>query len=137
LEIDSTKRPRVVVAEDFVLIQALIQDLLKPECEVVAAVEDGQAAMDAVATHRPDLLLIDVSLPLANGFAVTEKLRQSDPDVKVVFVSAHQDRNYVERALEAGAKGYVLKSSMRTDLLSAIREVMRGGTYRSPLLARH
>lgn len=91
--------------------------------------------MEAVETNRPDVLLIDVSLPLASGFVVAEKVHRNNPDVKVVIVSAHRDPNYVERALEVGAKGYVLKSSMRTDLLPAIREVMRGGIYRSALLA--
>lgn len=127
-------RPRVVIAEDFVLLQEQIRDLLEAECEVVAGVEDGRAAMDAVATHRPDILLMDVSLPLASGFAVAEKLRESHPEVKVLFVTAHREANYVERAFKVGARGYVLKTSIRTDLLAAVREVSRGGLYRSGML---
>lgn len=134
-ESEEKKRPRVVIAEDFVLIQEHIRGLLQSYCQVVAAVEDGQSALDAVATYGPDILLLDVSLPVANGFAVTETLRQSQPEVKVVFITAHRDRSYVERAFELGAKGYVLKTSMHTDLLPAIRKVSEGGVYRSALVA--
>jgi DNA-binding NarL/FixJ family response regulator len=131
----NAQQPRVVIAENFVLIQEMIRDLLEPECDVVAMVEDGQAAIKAVETHRPDILLLDVSLPLANGFAVTEKIQQSHPEIKVVFVTAYADPGYVERAFASGASGYVLKGSIRTDLLGAIRDVMEGRPYRSPLLA--
>lgn len=128
-------RARVVIAEDFVLIQEMIRNLLEPECDVVAAVEDGQAAIDTVATHRPDILLLDVSLPKVNGFAVLENIQRGSPEVRMVFVTAHRDRSYVERAFEIGARGYVLKASIRTDLLCAIRHVMEGRPYRSPSLA--
>jgi DNA-binding NarL/FixJ family response regulator len=87
------------------------------------------------STHRPDILLLDVSLPEVNGFAVTKKVQQDTPEVRIVFVTAYCDRNYVERAFEIGATGYVLKGSVRTDLLSAIRHVMEGQPYRSPSLA--
>src|ERR1700761_6605489 len=125
-------RPRIIIAEDFVLIQEAIRGLVEVECDVVAAVEDGREAINAVATHRPDILLIDVSLPRANGFTVTEKVLGQSLDVKILFVSAHGEKSYVKRAFELGAKGYLLKSSIRAELLPAIREVMDGGLYRSP-----
>jgi len=127
-------RPRVVIAEDFVLVQEMIRDTVERECDVIAAVEDGRAALDAVTAHRPDILLVDVSLPTFNGFVITEKAHQSNPELKILFVSAHRDRHYVERAFELGAKGYVLKSSIATELLPAIRSVMTGCLYRSPFL---
>lgn len=108
--------------------------MLQPDCDVVAAVEDGEAALDAVATHAPDILLVDVSLPRLNGFEVAEKLNDAKSPVKVIFVSAYTDPLYVERALQIGAKAYILKGSMRTELPAAIREVMNGGRYRSPLI---
>lgn len=128
-------RPRVVIAEDFVLIQEMMRDLLEPECDVVAAAEDGPAAIDAVATYRPDVLLLDVSLPKINGFSVMENVQQRFPEVRMVLVTAYRDRNYVERAFESGARAYVLKGFIRTDLLIAIRHVMEGRSYRSPSLA--
>lgn len=128
------RRPRVVIAEDFVLIQENIRRALPPECEVIAAVEDGAAALDAVAGQNPDILLLDVSLPDMSGFAVAEKLFRINSPVKVIFVTAYADRSYVERAFEIGAVGYILKGNMWTELPAAIREVLAGGLYRSPLV---
>ena len=128
------KRPSVVIAEDYVLIQENIRKAIENECEIIACVEDGQAALDAVATHAPDILLLDISLPGLNGFAVIEKLNGMKAGVKTIFVTAHGDKAYVQRAFEVGAAGYVLKGKVWTDLPAAIREVFGGGSYRSPLL---
>jgi len=128
------KRPRVVIAEDFVLIQENIRLALPRDCEVVAAVEDGAAALDAVAALQPDILLLDVSLPDMSGFRVAEELSGKNSPVKVIFLTAYADRSYVERAFEIGVKGYLLKGKMWTELPEAIREVLAGGVYRSPLV---
>ena len=128
------KRPRVVIAEDFVLIQENIRRPLPSDCEVIAAVEDGAAALDAVAALQPDILLLDVSLPDMSGFRVAERLSGATSPVKVIFLTAYADRSYVERAFEIGVKGYLLKGKMWTELPEAIREVLAGGVYRSPLL---
>lgn len=127
-------RPRVVIAEDFVLIQQNIRSALQKRCDVVATVEDGASALAAVESHSPDVLLLDVSLPDMSGFAVLEQLARTNASVRVILVTAHADRTYVERAFEVGARGYVLKGRMWTDLPAAIREVTTGGTYKSPLL---
>lgn len=131
---ESSNRPRVVIAEDFVLIQENIRQALQPDCEIVAIVEDGEGALEAVARHLPDILLLDVSLPGLGGFRIAEKLRQDGSTVKVIFVTAYRDKDYVDRAFEVGARGYVLKGSMETELPEAIRRVSGGGLYRSPLL---
>jgi DNA-binding NarL/FixJ family response regulator len=123
-----------VIAEDFVLIQENIRALLEDEFDVVAAVEDGQSALEAVANGHPDVLLVDISLPVLTGLKVAEKLRESDSQVRVMFVTAHRDREYVQRAFETGAKGYVLKGSIATELVPAVRAVLAGGVYRSPSL---
>ena len=128
-------RPRVVIAEDYVLIQENIRRSLPPECEIIATVEDGAATLEVVAALQPDILLLDVSLPDMSGFAVAEKLIQANSPVKVIFVTAYADRSYVERAFEIGVKGYLLKGRMWTELPLAIQEVLAGGVYRSPLLA--
>lgn len=128
------KQPRVMIAEDFVLIQEMIRRTVELECEVVAVFEDGRAVLDAVLANPPDILLIDVSLPTMRGFAVAERIRQSRPEVCIVFVTAHADPNYVNYAFEIGAKGYLLKGSLQLELLPAIRAVFSGGTYKSALL---
>jgi DNA-binding NarL/FixJ family response regulator len=131
---EPTFRPRVIIAEDFVLIQENIRKAVQRDCAVIATVEDGASALAAVRTHSPDVLLLDVSLPDMSGFTVLEQLVKSNTSVRVILLTAHAHRDYVERAFEVGAKGYVLKGTMWTDLPAAIREVARGGTYKSPLL---
>ncbi len=131
----STHRPRIVIAEDFVLIQENIRKVVRRDCDVVAAVEDGPAAVDAVSRYAADVLLVDLSLPGMNGFAIAEHLKNAGSPVAVVVVTAHSDAEYMRRALEAGAKGYVLKGCMWTELPAAICAVMSGATYISPRLA--
>ncbi len=123
-----------MIAEDFVLIQENIRRSLPPDCDLIAAVEDGAAALDAVAALKPDILLLDVSLPDMSGFRVAEKLSGANSAVKVIFLTAYADRAYAERAFETGAKGYLLKGRMFTELPEAIRNVLAGGVYRSPLV---
>ena len=132
---DPTFRAKVVIAEDFVLIQESIRRATEDCCEVVAVVQDGEEALDAVATHSPDVLLLDASLPGKSGFAVAQTVLGWKTPVKIIFVSAHAERAYVERAFEIGASGYVLKSAVRTELPEAIRSVLAGGLYLSSRLA--
>ena len=132
---ENQRGPRVVIAEDYVLIQENIRRALPPECEIIAAVEEGAAALEVVAAQAPDILLLDVSLPDISGFAVAEKLLLANSTVKVVFLTAYADRSYAERAFEMGAKGYLLKGKMWTELPAAIREVLAGGVYQSSVIA--
>ncbi|MEI9974801.1 MAG: response regulator [Ignavibacteriota bacterium] len=101
---ESVARPRVIIAEDFVLIQECIRQLLLTDCDVVAAVEDGEAALEAVSTFSPDILVADISLPGLSGFAIVEKLKRIQPNVDVILVTAHSERDYLERAFELGVK---------------------------------
>ena len=110
--------------------------MVQQHCEVVAAVEDGASALAAVETHSPDVLLLDVSLPGISGFDVLDQLMKTNSRTAVILLTAHGERALIDRAFELGAKGYVLKGKMLTDLPAAIREVTNGGTYISPLLAR-
>jgi two-component system response regulator DesR len=131
---EPAKRPRVMIVEDFVLIQESIRVVLEGECDVLATAEDGETALAAVAELRPDIVTLDVSLPGFSGFALAEKFSETAPATKVVFITAHTDRTYIERAFEVGAKGYVLKGAIQTELTAAIRQVSAGGRYLSPLL---
>lgn len=129
-------RPTVLIAEDFVLLQEAMRDLLEPEFEVVAAVEDGQEALDAVRAHHPEVLLVDVSLPRIGGFGLAENVCTTSPATVVIFVTAYSDPAYVEKGFALGAKGWVMKSSIRTELCPAIRTALAGGTFRSRVLMR-
>jgi DNA-binding NarL/FixJ family response regulator len=131
---EQPKRPRVLIVEDFVLIQESIRMVLQRDCDVVAAAEDGKSAIAAVAALHPDIVTLDVSLPDQSGFAVAEQLNREQSPVKVIFITAYPDRAYAQRAFEIGAKAYLLKTAMHTELPAAVRAVMNGGRYESPLI---
>ena len=128
-------RPRVLIAEDYVLIQENIRKAISSWCDIVGTVEDGKSALAAAGAEHPDIVLLDVSLPGLGGFAVAEELIARNSGVKVIFVTAYGDRQYVQRAFEIGASGYVLKGTMWSELPEAIRAVAGGGSYRSALLS--
>lgn len=123
-------RPRVLLADDDSRIRQAIEQILTPDYEIVAAVGDGRAAVESVERHRPDVVLLDISMPGMNGFKVARQLRQSTPETQIIFVTSQTDAAYVEEAFQAGAAAYVAKRSMRSDLSTAIREVLSGRTYR-------
>ena len=128
--------PRAVIAEDHILIQEALRLQLEGLVNVVATVEDGQAALEAVTQHRPEILFLDLSLPQLNGFAVAKRAKQSWPDLKLCFVTAQSDRSYIEEAFRLGARGYVLKGAITAELERAVGQVLAGKCYCSPLLAR-
>jgi DNA-binding NarL/FixJ family response regulator len=128
--------PKAVLAEDHALIREAMQLELRREVDVVAAVVDGAAALEAVAQHEPDVLLLDVALPKVNGISVAQRAKQRWPDLKILFVSAHSDRTYVEEAFRSGASGYLLKGTIASELRKAVREVLAGRAYCSAVLAR-
>lgn len=128
------RRPRVIIVEDFVLLQETIRLVLERECDVVATAEDGEEALALTGALAPDIVTIDVSLPRLNGFALAERLRVMSPAPRVLFVTAYNDREYVERAFEAGARGYILKSAIDGEMLPAIRTITHGGRYLSARL---
>lgn len=128
-------RIRVIIAEDNILIQESIRRFLEPRFEVVTTAVDGPAALQAAVDFRPDILTVDVSIPILNGFAVTEKLKSMGFSGKVIFVTAYRELAYMQRAFALGASGYVLKGTMRSELPLAIEETMKGATYQTPLIA--
>jgi DNA-binding NarL/FixJ family response regulator len=109
--------------------------VLEQEFEIVDAVTDGRAALSAFDRLRPDLLLLDVGLPLLNGIEVARRVKLISDHPKIVFVTMQTDRIYVEEAFRAGASAYVLKQSVASELTEAIRTVLRGQYYVSPSLA--
>ncbi len=106
--------------------------LAEPECEVVCEAENGQQAVEAAERLCPDLLLMDVSMPVMGGFEAVRLLRQRMPELRIILTSQHAQRVYIDEALKLGVKGYVLKRASVDELPLAIREVLAGRLFRSP-----
>lgn len=120
---------RVVLADDHKALLARVRRTLCEEFEVVATVEDGNQAVDAVVLLNPDVLVIDISMPILDGLQAAKRLQQTNCRAKVVFLTIHEDRDFVAAALSVGASGYVTKNRLSTDLVPAIRAALQGSTF--------
>lgn len=129
------KRTRVLLADDHKIILDGLRGLLESEFELVGRVEDGRALVSAAEKLRPDVIVVDISMPLLNGIEAVRQIKKVDPQVKVVFLTMHPDVTYAIRAFEVGASGYVLKHSASSELLTAIHEAIKGRTYVTPMIA--
>jgi DNA-binding NarL/FixJ family response regulator len=129
-------RPRVLLADDHRLVAEGIKSLLTEAFEVVGLVEDGESLVEAARTHRPDLIVADISMPGLNGFEALARIRKENSDARIVVLTMHPELAYVRRALEAGALGYVLKHSAPAELTTAIRAALDGEIYVTPHLAQ-
>jgi len=127
-------KPRILLADDHRIVAEGLRSLLEPEFELVSIVEDGRALLAAAEKLRPDVIIADISMPLLNGIEAVRQIKKTDKDVKVIFLTMHPDVTYAVSALEAGALGYVLKHSAPSELTTAVREVLKGKTYITPLL---
>ena len=130
-------RPRLLLADDHTLLLEGIRLLLEPEYELVGSVEDGLALLAAAKTQKPDVILLDISMPLLNGIDAARRLRKIVPSARLIFVTMHADADFVLEAFRVGAMGYVLKRAAASELLTAIREVIKGNHYVSPLVTRN
>jgi DNA-binding NarL/FixJ family response regulator len=126
---------RVLLADDHRLVAEGIRSLLEPHFEVVGIVPDGRELLLAARTLEPDVVVLDISMPSLNGIEAARQIRALDYPTKVVFLTMHRDVTYAVRALEAGASGFVLKHSAASELITAIREALDGGTYITPRIA--
>jgi DNA-binding NarL/FixJ family response regulator len=122
----------LILADDHVLLLDGLKRLLENDFELVATATDGYAAVTAAESLRPDVMLIDIGLPLLNGLEVARQVRRMLPDTKILFVTMQTERIYVEEAFRAGGLGYVLKQAAGSELLHAIRTVLAGERYLSP-----
>jgi len=129
------KRPRVLLADDHVIVAEGLRGLLEPEFDLVGIVQDGRALLSAAEKLRPDVIVADISMPLLNGIDAVRQIKKIHEEIKVVFLTMHPDVTYAVSALEAGALGYVLKHSAPAELVAAIQSALRGKTYVTPLLA--
>lgn len=130
-----TPRPRVLLADDHRMFADGVRSLLADEFELVGIVEDGLALVEAALRLRPDLIVSDIGMPNLSGLEALERLRADMPEVRVVFVTMHQDAAYARRAMQAGACGYVLKQSASTELLQALHAAMDGRRFITPSCA--
>ena len=126
---------RVLLADDHDEFLAVAARLLEPDYDVVAKVSDGQAAIDEATRLAPDVLVLDISMPVLGGMEAARQLRSAGAQAKIVFLTVHEDPEFVRSARQAGAEGYVVKSRLVSDLPLALSEVLAGRTYVSPFNA--
>jgi len=129
-----SKKPRVLLADDHESVRREIRAILTPEFDVVGAVADGEALIEAVETLKPDVVVLDVSMPVMGGIEAAKRLNELYPEGKVVFLSIHQNPAIVQEALSTGALGYVFKISADADIVEAVRKALEGHTFLSPIL---
>lgn len=132
---NSKERPRLLLADDHVMVTEALRSLLEEEgYRVVGAVSDGRALLAAAENLRPDVVVLDIGMPLMNGLDAAAGLRQALPKVKIVFLTMKDDCNLAAAVLRLGAVGYVLKHSAVSELLTALKEVSCGRSYVTPRL---
>jgi DNA-binding NarL/FixJ family response regulator len=127
-------RPRVLLADDHALLLGAFETLLAGECDVVGQVSDGRALVTAAEQLKPDVIVLDISMPLLNGIEAGRQIKQRMRSVKLVFVTMNEDPDVAAEAFRAGASGYLLKRSAASELAASIREVMQGRSYITPLI---
>jgi DNA-binding NarL/FixJ family response regulator len=125
-------RARILLADDHKEVRDRAVRLLEPEFEVVGAVADGNALLHAFGQLKPDVCVIDISMPYLNGIEAATKLRECESEARIVFLTVNEDSDFVRAALKTGALGYVVKSRMASDLCAAINGVIGGHSFVSP-----
>ncbi len=127
-------RPRVLLADDHSLVLGAFENLLSGECDIVGQVADGRALIDAAEKLKPDVIVLDIGMPLLNGLEAGRQIKRRLREVKLVFLTMHEDADLAADAFRSGASAYLLKRSAASELVTAIREVMQGRSYVTPLI---
>ena len=128
--------PRILIADDHTLVAEACKKLLDSDYDVVGTVGDGRALVRAAAELKPHLIIIDVAMPLLNGLDAGQQVKEMIPAVKLVFLTMNHDADLAAEAFRRGASGYLLKTCAASELAIAVREVLRGKSYLSPMIAR-
>jgi DNA-binding NarL/FixJ family response regulator len=129
-------KARILLADDHTLVAEAFKKLLEPEFEVVGTVPDGRALLRAAPDLKPDVVLVDLNMPLLNGLDASEQLKQTLPKVKIIVVTMNEDAEIAADTLQKWASGYLLKKSAGSELLKAVREVLRGSKYVTPAVQK-
>lgn len=133
-----SRKIRILLADDHTILRAGIRSLLEaePDMQVIGESEDGHAAVRMACELEPDVVLMDIAMPLLNGLEATRQIRRLCPQARVLILTMHENEEYIRQVLAHGAMGYILKDAAASDLLSAIRSVHRGAAVLSPAVTR-
>jgi DNA-binding NarL/FixJ family response regulator len=129
-------RPRIMIADDHMLVAEACKKLLEADYDVVATVGDGRALVRVAATLKPQVIIIDVGMPLLNGLDAGQQIKQLLRSVKLVYLTMNQDADLAAEAFRRGASAYLLKTCAASELAIAVREVLKGKSYLSPAIAK-
>ncbi len=129
-------KPSILLADDHTMVAEAFRNLLEPQYEIVGTVADGRSLLEAAPKLKPDVIVLDVGMPLLNGLAAGQQLKQILPKSKIIYVTMNDDPDLASEALRTGGSAYLLKSSAASELLRSIREVLRGGVYVTPQIKK-
>jgi len=129
-------RSRILIADDHNLVAELCKKLLEPEFEVVGTVSNGQELMRAATALKPDVIIVDIGMPVLNGLDAAEHIKHELPAIKVVFLTMNNDAEVAAEAFRRGALGYLVKTCATSEVVTCVREVLRGKTFLSPRISR-
>jgi len=132
----STNRSRILIADDHTLVADLCRKLLEMEFHVVGSVSDGRALVQSAVDLRPDVIVVDIAMPILNGLDAGQQVKEILPAVKLVFLTMNPDPEVAAEAFRRGASGYLLKTSAADEMVLAVRKVLRGMSYISPRLSK-
>ena len=127
-------RIRLLLADDHVMVAEGLRSLLSDEFDLLGTVVDGKALVEAALDLSPEVILVDISMPVLNGFDAVREIRKRGSDARIIFLTMHNDATLLAEAFRCGASGYILKQAAGEELMNAIREVAQGNNYISPLI---
>ena len=132
----TSNRPRVLIADDHTFVADLCNQLLQTEFDVVGTVSNGRAMVQAAASLRPDAIIVDIAMPLLNGLDAGQQVKEVSPRIKLIFLTMNDDIALAAEAFRRGASGYLLKTCAASEMVTAVREVLRGNSYMSKSLCK-
>jgi DNA-binding NarL/FixJ family response regulator len=125
-----------LLADDHTVFVEGLRRILEPEFEILASVQDGRAMVSETLRRKPDVVLADITMPLLNGIDAARQIQKADPTAKIIFLTMHSDPIYATEAIHAGASGYLVKQSAASEVVNAIRAVLKGRVYITPVVSR-
>jgi DNA-binding NarL/FixJ family response regulator len=128
--------PRVMLADDHTILLEAFRRLLEGKCDVVGAVSDGRALLNEATALKPDVVVVDIGMPLLNGLEAARQLKEKLPATKIIFLTMNEDSDLAGEAMRSGASAYLLKSSAASELFRAIQDTLKGKSYITPQIAR-